>query len=1031
MNHKHIFSPLLFFHVFNILLSFATGCVDAERRALLDFKSLLMDPSNQLNSWQGQHCCSWKGINCSSSGFVIALNLRNPNPESVLLNLNSELVPTSSNSTKSTAIEGKISPSLFTLNNLRYLDLSFNNFMSSKLPSGLANLTRLTYLNLSNAMFEDSITTQLANLTKLTKLDISCSYMISDLSTISINLTSSSRVNFGSMYSYINNGKLSSSNINWLQRLTNLKEIRLSGIDLFEASQSTRWAEPISFLSNLSKLHLSNCRISGRIPVDHLLNLTNLYSLIMDSNDLSSHIPKQLANLTSLSVLDFRSSNLQGPIPYLPQLKALKVGNNYGITIDLSSMFSVPWPNLVGLDIQYTQVAGSIPDSLANSTMLVYFSADNCSIQGAIPSSVMNLSRLEVLELNGNYITGHLSPSISNLKSLQLLSLAENQLTGSIPEPICKITTLQSLNLYRNLLTGGLPECIGQLPDLLALDIAFNELNGSIPLSLFQSSDLIVISLGLSGLTVKIDNGSLPPNFHPQVLELMSCNLGGRIPDFISNLTDLLYLQLAENSLSGPIPSWLFNLPSLSYLDLSMNNLQGSLPQNIRLHWSVWATTVNLARNKLHGPIPSQLENVEVIDLSGNDFKGYVPTQIGELLNIKYISFAGNKLYGQIPPSFCREGNVLMTLDLSNNSLSGRIPPSLGNCTSLNFLSLSENNLDGNIPFELQGAKNLTYLDLNGNDLNGKFPSVIRGFQSLQVLNLANNRFEGKIPRFIGDLHDLRILVLASNFFTESIPQEIMQLQKLQYIGFSNNSLSGPIPEKLEGLKMLTYRPTDGAILGSIISGMFVGIELNIVAKGSSLQIVLVYSSTSGIDMSHNALTGIIPEEMGVLQGLYMLNLSHNRLSGEIPKTIGDMKGLESLDLSFNTLSGEIPLTMTSMDFLTVLNLSYNNLSGKIPVSPHFDTLYADYGVCGNQLLCGDAPGVKKSCDRNDSSTTRTSVGAGDDAKEKYLFYGIIMMGYGVGFWGFYLILYMMKGIWKDKYWRAIDRIVLRIIHCF
>ncbi|KAL8146679.1 hypothetical protein AgCh_004421 [Apium graveolens] len=585
-----------------------------ERSALLHVKSLLFDPSNRLNSWQGDDCCIWEGVRCSSSGHVVSLDLRNPSPQSFLVNLNSELVPASSNVNKSTAIQGKISPSLFTLKQLHYLHLSFNDFMSSTLPSGLSNLTSLTYLNLSNAMFDDSITTQLANLTSLTQLDLSCSTEIIDVSCSSVNLTSSYRFTLGSLYSYFANGNLYSLNLNWLQGLTNLEVLRLTGVDLLESSQSTSWAQPISSLFNLNTLYLSNCRLSGRIHIDQLLNLTHLQFCVVNSNNLSSQIPDQLANLTSLSIIDLRNCNLQGSIPYLPQLKGLYVGYNYGLTIDL----------------------------------------------------------------------------------------------------------------------------------------------------------------GFNRLTLKKDDSSSKLNSNIQELEFASCNIG--------------------------------------------------------------------ANNNLQGTIPAQLEDFEVINVSGNNFSGIAPAQ--------NVSFAGNKLNGQIPPSFCKSVNALEVLDLSYNSLSGKIPRSLGNCMFLVFLSLGGNILDGNIPLELQFAKNLGYLDLSGNNFDGPFPDVVRRFQSLEGLKLENNRFEGRIPHFVGKLHNLRLLVLASNLFSGSISQEILQREKLQYLGLSNNSLSGLIPNKLENLKMLRVRPTDGTILGFLISSAFVGAELDIVTKRSSYQLELVYSYHSGVDIS-------------------------------------------------------------------------------------------------------------------------------------------------------------------------------------
>ncbi|KAA8534617.1 hypothetical protein F0562_032124 [Nyssa sinensis] len=937
-------------------LTVIAGCHGDEREALFHFKSLLSDPSNRLASWQGQNCCNWHGIRCSGSQHVIAVDLQNPNRDSFILNSNSRIVSTS-NSTY-TALEGTISPALFTLTHLRYLDLSFNNFMFSKIPSGMSNLTSLTYINLGNAMFKDSITNQFSNLTSLRQLDVSCSYKIADASSISYNLTSL-RAYAGPLTTHIYSGNISSSTLNWLSGLHNLRELKLDGVDLSEASHLNKWAEPISVLSNLRLIHLYNCKIRGEIPIYELLNLTQLYSLKMDYNVLTSPIPSQLANLTSISILDLSHSTLQGSVPYLPQLQELYVGDNPGITIDLRSMFGVPWAHLETLSIQSTQVTGPIPASFANSSSLIYFSAYSCSIEGPMPSSLYNLSKLEVLNLNFNYITGHLSPSISNLQSLQYLSLFENSLEGPIPDSICEISSLQYVHLASNALTGRLPNCIGRLTNLTVFIINGNNLNGTIPslTSLFQNSTPSMIMLGSSGLTVKAGKHPFPSNFQLQTLELNSCNMGGGIPDFVSYLTQIEFLSLANNSLSGKIPTWLFNLPKLGYLDLSFNILHGVIPPIIQLQSFYGPTTLNFASNHLEGPIPLLPETIEVIDLSGNNLTGYIPTQAGGLQNIKYLTFSGNMLSGPIPLSFCHENNVLMHLDLSNNSLSGTLPPSLGNCTSLISLNLGMNNLRGNIPNELEAAKKMTYLQLNDNHFNGHFPSFIRGLQSLEVLNLGNNRFQGEIPQFIGNLQNLRILVLELNTFNGSIPREIKDLRNLQFIDLSRNNLFGAIPDELHGLKMLTSRP-DRSIIGRVISSMYSGVELSIVSKGSSYELEVVFSDMSGIDLSCNSLTGNIPQEIGLLQGLYMLNLSRNSLSGEIPMSIGKMRGLDSIS----------------------------------------------------------SPGPEP-------------VDADEDASQ-ILFYVIVMIGYGVGLWGFFIVLYLMKGRWRERYWRVIDKIVLRIIQC-
>ncbi|TYH82936.1 hypothetical protein ES332_D02G096500v1 [Gossypium tomentosum] len=891
------------------LLVINASCHEQEREALMSFKSNMADPSNRLSSWKGQNCCSWYGINCSDSFHVTAIDLRNPKLDNLILDMNSQLVSTSD--VPSTALTGTIPPSLFSLTHLRYLDLSFNNFSFSKVPLGFSKLTGLTYLNLSNVMFNGSITTQFSNLTLLMELDLSCSSSIDDYSSIYTTLSSTPTIHEGSTYTYMKRGNLYAPNLSWLQRLNNLRKLKLSGVDLSKASRSNLWAKSVSTLSKLKLLELSNCRISGEVPVEQLLNLTKLSELYMDYNFLASKIPSKLANLTSLSVLDLTRSYLQGHIPYLPQVKTLHVGNNVDVMVDLHSMFSVPWPRLESIDISSTHVIGSIPSSIANITSLVDFIAYNSLIQGRIPASMMNLSRLEMLRLDMNNISGEISPSISNLKSLQVLSLLQNSFHGLIPDTICSISSLWCLLLAGNSFTGNIPNCIGQLNDLSHLE-----------------------------------------------------------------------------------------------------------------------TTLKLRNNLLQGLIPQQLENIRALDLSANNFTGNVPAEVG-LGNIRYLALSDNKLSGRIPFSLCQENCELMLLDLSNNNLVGTIPTSFGNCSPLLYLNLGSNNLTDGIPEELQGAKRLRFLNVSGNHFDGPFPSVVRRLERISVIDMGNNKFSGKIPEFIGDLKDLRILLLEFNSFNGSIPEEINALENMQFIGLSNNQLSGPIPEKLSGLKTIINRPKDGNLLGFIISQLYIGVQVNLVAKGLSMQFDVVRTYNNGLDLSCNNLTGNLPSELGHLQGLYALNLSHNRLSGNIPTAIGNMSLLESLDLSYNNLSGEIPVSLALLDPLSTLNLAHNNLSGEIPTSPHFDTLSRDgLAYIGNKFLCGAPDGIH--CDSEDFPTPESSESEHSEEQcgEWKMVLALAFAGYVVGFWGLFGVVYLVNEKWRKAYWASVDRIVDGIIRC-
>ncbi|MCP4349126.1 MAG: hypothetical protein GY795_26905 [Desulfobacterales bacterium] len=74
------------------------------------------------------------------------------------------------------------------------------------------------------------------------------------------------------------------------------------------------------------------------------------------------------------------------------------------------------------------------------------------------------------------------------------------------------------------------------------------------------------------------------------------------------------------------------------------------------------------------------------------NLNGSVPSEIGDLTNLKY-------------------------LDLEHNQLNGPIPPELGNLTNMNNLYLSNNQLSGPVPHEFVSLTNLSYLRLSYNKL--------------------------------------------------------------------------------------------------------------------------------------------------------------------------------------------------------------------------------------------------------------------------------------------------------------------------
>ncbi|KAJ4815118.1 Leucine-rich repeat protein kinase family protein [Rhynchospora pubera] len=85
------------------------------------------------------------------------------------------------------------------------------------------------------------------------------------------------------------------------------------------------------------------------------------------------------------------------------------------------------------------------------------------------------------------------------------------------------------------------------------------------------------------------------------------------------------------------------------------------------------------------------------------------------------------------------------------------------------------------------------------------------------------------------------------------------------------------------------------------------------------------------LDLRGSGVVGQIPNSLGNLSSLTLLDVSVNQLTGTVPVSLGNLKMLNSLNLSHNTLSGSIPDAFWSLSNLKLLDLSGNNLTGKLP----------------------------------------------------------------------------------------------------
>ncbi|GKV22578.1 hypothetical protein SLEP1_g32438 [Rubroshorea leprosula] len=151
------------------------------------------------------------------------------------------------------------------------------------------------------------------------------------------------------------------------------------------------------------------------------------------------------------------------------------------------------------------------------------------------------------------------------------------------------------------------------------------------------------------------------------------------------------------------------------------------------------------------------------------------------------------------------------------------------------------------------------------------------------------------------------------------------------------------------------------------------------------------------VDLSCNKFEGKIPEVVGSLKGLRLLNLSNNFLVGPIPPTLGNLTNLEALDLSRNKLTGSIPMQLAQLNFLGVFNVSHNLLIGPIPNGRHFDT-FENSSFDENLGLCG-LP-LSRKCDNTKASPPPSSASEVNEDSRLVVEFGwkVVALGYGCGF---------------------------------
>ena len=274
----------------------------------------------------------------------------------------------------------------------------------------------------------------------------------------------------------------------------------------------------------------------------------------------------------------------------------------------------------------------------------------------------------------------------------------------------------------------------------------------------------------------------------------------GSIPLELAEHERLTYLDLSQNNLSGCVPS--FENVSVTFIHLSNNKLS-CLSKNMfsgDINWSFPLATLDLSNNEITNGIHDLMHDLSytrlnILLLKGNYFSRNIPKQLCQLTDLNILDLSYNNFVGEIPSCLGKMPFENKDPDASRDQFNG-IDHSRNNyherfgTKKANFTSKKRS--------ETYTTSILIYMsgiDLFHNKLNGSIPYELGNLTRIKSLNLSNNYFTGKIPTTFSKLVQVESLDLSFNMLSGRIPRQLNALTSLEVFSVAHNNLSGATPE--------------------------------------------------------------------------------------------------------------------------------------------------------------------------------------------------------------------------------------------
>ena len=457
----------------------------------------------------------------------------------------------------------------------------------------------------------------------------------------------------------------------------------------------------------------------------------------------------QLFNTADIAALSAFVSSTNGGSLSAPSgwNAALPAAMQWKLTNPYDQWYGVTWtPGTLNRRVQKIELG-----NLGYGTSVT----NGLALSGRLPNnfiSLTSMNALEVFDISGNRITdGPLIPWVYTSTTLKVVNISDNRfgvLSGATIFLDILTGALALEELYaRNYLSGtaitvglSIPLTPSNLTSLKVLDFSENGLLGSVSVLLSSLSSLEKAFLNNNKITqLSLNANSVLEEFAISFNELDSTIYIKNILDNYSNIKFLDAANAMSTTGTQSYGMWTpFHIPATNInndiiVNISNNKLLGAV--NLSDPGFVKLASFNISGNKIASILPpaSNLTNLKTLDISDN--------LVNQPLDIAWFSTMPN----------------IEVLNMSDNQFFGELPTPISgfyNFVNLKELALSGNNIDGAIRLDwildaqnsIVGAVNTQFesLRLNGNNFSEVvlYSGQLIPFNTLAKLHVQENRFE-------------------------------------------------------------------------------------------------------------------------------------------------------------------------------------------------------------------------------------------------------------------------------------------------